>query len=155
VEAIAMAGVDTSRASTGAKRPLDEVFVAPVREGGVDGITRYEVVTMVIGYWIRRARDGRVTREEAWEEAARIKALDEKKSKLLASSKSQNSEEDLWFGALTAIGKRRGYKSGWAARLFFDKFQHWPSTRNPTLCSPTQEIFSSLPAPMKGSGPRG
>ncbi len=45
-----------------------ELFAREVREGGVDGVTRFDALSRIIGYWIRRYRDGHVTREQAWEE---------------------------------------------------------------------------------------
>jgi P4 family phage/plasmid primase-like protien len=45
-----------------------ELFAREVREGGVDGVTRFGALSRIIGYWIRRNRDGHVTREQAWEE---------------------------------------------------------------------------------------
>lgn len=56
---------------------VTELFGRPIREGGVDGATRFDALSRVIGYWIRRAREGHVPREQAWEEivsynAARI-----------------------------------------------------------------------------------
>lgn len=50
------------------KAPIAEVLVRHVRENGVDGITRFDALSRVIGYWVRRCKDGHVQREEAWEE---------------------------------------------------------------------------------------
>ncbi len=47
----------------GNKRSVIDLFAQQVREGGVDGVTRYEALSRIIGYWIRRFRDGHVTRE--------------------------------------------------------------------------------------------
>ena len=47
---------------------VTELFGRQVREGGVDGTTRFDALSRVIGYWIRRAREGHVPREQAWEE---------------------------------------------------------------------------------------
>jgi hypothetical protein len=60
---------------------IEDIFVQRVREGGADGITRFEAISKVIGYWIRRARDGHFTPAGAWEEIvayneARIDPLD-------------------------------------------------------------------------------
>jgi hypothetical protein len=52
----------------GTKGSVINLFAHAVREGGADGITRFDALSRVIGYWIRRCRDGHVTREEAWEE---------------------------------------------------------------------------------------
>ncbi|MEL6312120.1 MAG: hypothetical protein AAFQ17_07130, partial [Pseudomonadota bacterium] len=50
------------------KPSMRELLVQPIREGGIDGTTRFEALSRVIGYWIRRSRDGHVSRAEAWEE---------------------------------------------------------------------------------------
>ena len=56
---------------------VTELFGRKVREGGVDGTTRFDALSRVIGYWIRRCREGHVTPTQAWDEivaynAARI-----------------------------------------------------------------------------------
>jgi P4 family phage/plasmid primase-like protien len=63
--------------ATGARSGVTELFARKIREGGVDGETRFDALSRVIGYWIRRCRDGHVTPQQAWEEivaynAARI-----------------------------------------------------------------------------------
>jgi putative DNA primase/helicase len=50
------------------KGTVTELFGQRVRESGVDGTTRFEALSRIIGYWIRRCREGQVTREKAWEE---------------------------------------------------------------------------------------
>jgi P4 family phage/plasmid primase-like protien len=47
---------------------VTELFGRVVREGGVDGTTRFEALTRIIGYWIRRCREGHVTAQQAWQE---------------------------------------------------------------------------------------
>ena len=47
---------------------VPELFAKPIREGGVDGTTRFDALSRVIGYWIRRCREGHVTPAEAWGE---------------------------------------------------------------------------------------
>jgi len=56
---------------------VTELFGQQVREGGADGVTRFEALSRIIGYWIRRCQDGFVTAAQAWQEiqdynAARI-----------------------------------------------------------------------------------
>jgi putative DNA primase/helicase len=60
-------GLDFNDASA-PRGPIDDVFRHAVREGGVDGVTRFEVLSRIIGYWIRRCRHGQVTPAEAWAE---------------------------------------------------------------------------------------
>ncbi len=61
----------------GTRAAVTELFAHRVREGGVDGATRFDALSRVIGYWIRRCREGHVTPAQAWDEivaynAARI-----------------------------------------------------------------------------------
>jgi putative DNA primase/helicase len=44
------------------------LFGQSVREGGVDGTTRFDALSRVIGYWIRRCREGHTTPAQAWQE---------------------------------------------------------------------------------------
>ncbi|MDI3309546.1 MAG: phage/plasmid primase, P4 family, partial [Acetobacteraceae bacterium] len=82
-----LAGVGSEVAPDPAEDPLDfngagrgevtELFAQVVREGGADGLTRFEALSRIIGYWIRRCQDGFVTAAQAWQEiqdynAARI-----------------------------------------------------------------------------------
>lgn len=70
VEAMpALAGVtlaiDTGRGFR--KGPTSaELATRVVREGGVDGVTRFDALTSVMGHWIRTARLGRCSYDEAW-----------------------------------------------------------------------------------------
>ena len=73
-------GVGAEVASDGLGDPLDfngagssrgdvtELFGQQVREGGADGVTRFEALSRIIGYWIRRCQDGFVTAAQAWQE---------------------------------------------------------------------------------------
>ena len=49
------------------KPPIDDVLLTPLREAGQDRMTRFEGVSVVIGYHIRQVHQGRITPEEAWE----------------------------------------------------------------------------------------
>lgn len=51
-----------------AKGAVTELFGKRVREEGADGVTRFDALSRIIGYWVRHCRDGHVTREQAWEE---------------------------------------------------------------------------------------
>jgi len=69
-------GLDFNMAAS-ERGSVTEFFGRKVREGGVDGTTRFDALSRVIGYWIRRSREGHVPRDNAWEEivaynAARI-----------------------------------------------------------------------------------
>lgn len=45
--------------------PLD-LATSRVREGGIDGITRYDALSKVIGHWIRNVRRGACSADKAW-----------------------------------------------------------------------------------------
>src|SRR5205085_710938 len=51
-----------------AKTPAAKLLTKRVHEGGVDGITRFDALSRVIGHWIRQYGSGQVSREQAWEE---------------------------------------------------------------------------------------
>ena len=51
-----------------ARGAVTDLFGQRVREGGVDGTTRFDALSRIIGYWIRRCREGHVTPAEAWDE---------------------------------------------------------------------------------------
>ncbi len=57
--------VAVSTISTGPS-PLD-LSTKRVREGGIDGITRFAAVSKVIGHWIRNVRRGTCSAEDAWQ----------------------------------------------------------------------------------------
>ena len=65
----AMDGVaDPEGAPPAGRGAVVELFARQVREDGVDGVTRFDALSRIIGYWIRRFREGHVTREQAWDE---------------------------------------------------------------------------------------
>ena len=64
----AQAGPLDFNGATPLRGTVPELFGKPVREGGVDGTTRFDALSRVIGYWIRRCREGHVTPAEAWAE---------------------------------------------------------------------------------------
>lgn len=47
------------------KTAIGDVFTRPVREGGKDEQTRFEAISQIIGYWIRRAHEGHATLDQA------------------------------------------------------------------------------------------
>ena len=54
--------------ATAGKGTVTELFGRQIREGGVDGTTRFDALSRVIGYWIRRCREGHVEAAQAWAE---------------------------------------------------------------------------------------
>jgi putative DNA primase/helicase len=60
----------TVAAESATKEPTTKLFTRRIHENGVDGTTRFEALSSVIGYWIRRCNDGHVSRERAYEEIA-------------------------------------------------------------------------------------
>jgi DNA repair protein RadD len=50
--------------------------------------------------------------------------------------------QDEWHGMLTHIAEQRGYKPGWIAHKFKEKFGHWPTRRFPPPIEPSREVLS-------------
>ena len=71
-------GSDLDFNAAGSERgSVPELFARRIREGGIDGTTRFDALSRVMGYWIRRCREGHLSPPEAWNEivaynAARI-----------------------------------------------------------------------------------
>lgn len=55
-------------AGKGSKADLSitELMQKQVRAEGLDGVTRYEALSRLIGHWVRRVRIGEITLEDAW-----------------------------------------------------------------------------------------
>ena len=51
-------------------------------------------------------------------------------------------EREQWHGMLAHIAGERGYKPGWIAHKFKEKFGHWPTSRNVPAIEPTPEVKS-------------
>lgn len=51
------------------RNDVERVLTAPVHEGGVDDITRFEAAGKAIGHFIRMVREGRMTPDQAWQAA--------------------------------------------------------------------------------------
>ena len=86
------------------------------------------------GFFPQRRPDLIVFREG---ELARIN----KNSRSAASAYDPN-ERMRWHAELTYIAAERGYRPGWAARKYKEKFGTWPPTRAIKPISPTPEILS-------------
>ena len=67
MEGLSDEALDFNGAETGGST-VPELFARPIREGGIDGTTRFDALSRVIGYWIRRSREGHVTPVDAWKE---------------------------------------------------------------------------------------
>jgi DNA repair protein RadD len=52
------------------------------------------------------------------------------------------NERMRWHGMLTHIASARGYKSGWIAHKFKEKFGMWPPVRGVTPIEPSTEVTS-------------
>ena len=67
---------------------------------------------------------------------------------LVKNGRSQASpfdkyERDRWLGMLTTIGRERGYKAGWAAAKFKEKFGTWPPYGAAVLpLTPSAEVLA-------------
>ncbi|MEZ5762826.1 MAG: hypothetical protein R3D69_00280 [Xanthobacteraceae bacterium] len=67
---LAADAVDATTAQVKSKGPIAPLLGKRVHENGADGITRFDALSRVIGYWVRRCRDGHLTKDAAWEEIA-------------------------------------------------------------------------------------
>ena len=93
---------DFNDASAG-KGAVPELFSRRIREGGVDGTTRFDALSRVIGYWIRRCREGHVTPAQAWDE---IVAYNEARiDPPWPLDKLQHEAERLWKRDAEQIGR--------------------------------------------------
>ena len=68
-------------------------------------------------------------------------ALVDRKSRT-AKAVSDPNERMRWHAMLTYIASERGYKPGWAAHKYHEKFGTWPPVRNITPMQPSQEVLS-------------
>jgi superfamily II DNA or RNA helicase len=59
-----------------------------------------------------------------------------------AESISDPAERVRWHGMLTHIAVERGYKSGWVAHKFREKFGVWPAARSVMPLQPSLEVLS-------------
>ena len=59
-----------------------------------------------------------------------------------AQSISDPNERMRWHGMLTQIAAQRGYKAGWIAHKFKEKFGTWPATRSAQPIEPSAECLS-------------
>jgi hypothetical protein len=46
----------------------NDILTSTVREGGVDGITRFDAASSAIGHFVRQYHDGRISMDELWEQ---------------------------------------------------------------------------------------
>lgn len=52
------------------------------------------------------------------------------------------AEKQVWFSGLLKIGEERGYKPGWAANQYREKFGVWPQYLDKVAAAPTSEVRS-------------
>ncbi|QJF51096.1 hypothetical protein G3256_07950 [Roseobacter ponti] len=58
-------GLAAQRSPGNGDADVRHLMTAKIREGGLDGVTRHDAMTKVIGHWIRNARTGNCTLEQA------------------------------------------------------------------------------------------
>jgi DNA repair protein RadD len=59
-----------------------------------------------------------------------------------ARQTSDPSEQMRWYAMLVTYAKQRGYRTGWAAYKFKEKFGHWPPRKQPPAIEPSREARS-------------
>jgi superfamily II DNA or RNA helicase len=57
-------------------------------------------------------------------------------------AKASVFDQAEWQGMLTHIAEQRGYKPGWIAHKFKEKFGHWPTRRYVPATEPSREVLS-------------
>jgi superfamily II DNA or RNA helicase len=65
-----------------------------------------------------------------------------KSSKKSKASKASMADKQTWFSMLTHIARERGYKPGWAANQYRQKFDVWPKGLSDVPIPPTAEVAS-------------
>ena len=55
---------------------------------------------------------------------------------------SDPAERIRWHAMLTHIANERGYKPGWIAHKFKEKFGTWPAVRSVAPIAPSAEVLS-------------
>jgi DNA repair protein RadD len=64
------------------------------------------------------------------------------RKKRTAESRTSPEDRMRWHGMLAGIAARRGYRQGWVAHKFREKFGMWPATRTIQLLEPSAEVLS-------------
>ena len=64
------------------------------------------------------------------------------RQKRVALAHSDPAERVRWHGMLTYIANERGYKAGWIAHKFKEKFGTWPAARSIVPIKPSAEVLS-------------
>ena len=57
-------------------------------------------------------------------------------------AKASVFNQDEWHGMLTHIAEQRGYKRGWIAHKYKEKFGHWPTRQYTPPIEPSREVLS-------------
>jgi DNA repair protein RadD len=60
----------------------------------------------------------------------------------IAKAGTNPDERVRWHGELMQIAIMRGYKPGWAAHKFREKFKTWPAARTVTPLQPSAEVLA-------------
>ncbi|WP_051505812.1 phage/plasmid primase, P4 family [Mesorhizobium sp. WSM2561] len=84
------------------RHSVSELLRLPVREGSVDGITRFEALSIVIGHFVREARLGRISLAEAWDKVreynTRLVIPSWPEERLKDEFRSLQYKDGLWHG---------------------------------------------------------
>jgi len=71
-------------------------------------------------------------------EDGELRELTDGKKKL----KFTQADKQAWYSQLLHIAEKRGYKPGWAAHKFREKFKTWPAARTVTPLQPSAEVLA-------------
>ena len=138
-------------ASSPRTRPsVADLMTLRVREGGIDGTTRHEALTRVIGHHLRLLRKGRIRKEEAWQAVLDYNSAmivppwdtDRLRREFEALEVVDRSKGRRWFGHGSVPGDpaaRTSWHDRWPERLegtwryiaTSGRWLHWTGTRWP------------------------
>lgn len=77
--------------------------------------------------------------------AGKLAELNPQKKK---KPEATHADKQRWYSQLLFIAKQRGYRSGWSANQYRQKFDVWPRGLAETLATPTPEVVSYVKASM-------
>ena len=65
-----------------------------------------------------------------------------KRQKVAGRREYSMTEKREWQGMLVAYARRKGYKDGWGANQYRDKFGVWPASKTVPILDPSYEVLS-------------
>lgn len=66
----------------------------------------------------------------------------------MAARKASREQKQLWYSSLLSIAQHRGYREGWAANQYRQKFKVWPRGLADVCADPDPEVLSYVRSRM-------